>query len=237
MKKLLFTLLICLLIGVSNFACALDIENGYISINSSAIKELPPNQAEISFTIQTSDKSMKNASDENSRTANKVYTALKSLLGANDYIKTGQFSARPEYIYTKDNKRVLDKFVVTNSVVVKTKNILIVPKLIDAAVLQGATGIDNMNFTAVDYEDVCTDSYADLTKKSFTQASKIAKSINSQILGVKSIVTSCTTENQYHPYYPMMAKAVLDTASGASTPIESGKIRLNININSTFYVK
>lgn len=238
MKKLLFVILVlCTFFGVSSLARALEFENGYITINSNVIKDISPNQAEISFSVQTFDRVLKNASDENTKVSNKVYSVLKAIIGANDYIKTGQFSARPEYIYTKDNKRILEKFIVTNSVSVKTKNISLVPKLIDTAISQGATGVDSLNFIAVDYDEICSDNLAELTKKAYAQANKVARSINSQIIGVKSISTSCTTENQQRPYYPMMAKATIDAVSSASTPIESGKIKLNINVDAAFYVK
>lgn len=210
-------------------------EKGYISVSESVTKEVSPNQAEISINIETSDKSLQKASDENKIIANKVYSSLKSLLGTDDYIKTINYCARPQYTYTKENKSVLDKYLVSNTIVIKTKKIEMVSKFIDTAISQGATKVENLQFLAVDYDCECNDILADLTKKAYSKAVTIAKSINAQILGIKSINASCSSENNQRPYYAMMAKGSMDTT--ASTPIESGKIKIYANVDASFYVK
>lgn len=211
-----------------------DKESGYISVNTSTTKEISPNQAEITIKIETSDKSFKKASDNNKEIAKKVYSSLKSIIGANDYIKTSNYSARPEYIYT-NNKRTFEKYVVSNNVVVRTKNIDLIPKLIDSATNQGATTIENLNFSSNNYDDICKDTMAELTKKAYSQASTIASSINSAITGIKSINANCNSENAPRPYL-MMGKA-MTSDSNSSTPIESGKVKLFVNIDASFYVK
>ncbi len=237
MKKIIFLVgVLFTFASISVFSQTVELEKGYISVNLSDTKELLPNQAEISFTVETSDKLLKVASDLNKQIANKVYLSLKTHIAAGDYLKTGQYDVRPEYIYTKDNKKILDKYTVTNTVMLKTKNIALVTKFIDLAVTNGANKVNNLVFSASDYNSSCNDYLADLTKKAYNQASYIAKSVNSQITGVKAINASCTTNNSPRPYYAIMgSKAVVDNSY--SNPIESGKIIINLNINSSFYVK
>lgn len=237
MKKIFASLLVILLTGaLVATAETVDKETGYISVNFSTTKEISPNQAEISIKIETSDKSLQKASEENKTIAKQVYASLKLLIGANDYIKTSNYSARPEYIYTKDNKRVLDKYVVSNNVTVKTKSTDLVSKLIDTAIAKGATNVENLFFSTSDYDSSCNTALAELTKKASSQANAIASSINSKIIGVKSINASCNSDNVPRPYYAMMAKGMADNAA-ESTPIESGKVKINVNIDASFYVK
>lgn len=224
-----------LLVGLSTAADTVEKDKGYISVNESLTKEIYPNQAEISISIQSTDKLLKKASEDNKIIANKVYSVLKALLGSNDYIKTGSYRATPQYIYTKENKRILDNYVVTNTVSVKTQNIQLVSNLIDKAIASGATNVDSLIFSSTDYENTCNDMLADITKKAYNQASSVAKSINSSITGIKSISTSCNTENAPRPMYGMMAKSSMDAFS--STPIESGKIKLYANVDASFYAK
>lgn len=222
--------------GLCVIAETVEQNKGYISANASESKEIAPNLAEISIGIMTSDISLQKASEDNKLIANKIYSSLKALLGPQDYIKTSNYSAKPQYIHTKDNKRILDKYVVENSVLIKTKNIGLVSKLIDKAISQGATGVDNLQFLAEDYDCECNEMLAKLTKKTYLQADMVAKSINSQIIGIKSIDTSCNAENASRPYYGMMAmKSAMDSES--ATPIESGKIKIYANVNASFYVK
>lgn len=238
MKKVLLslTLVVLFFVGTAVKAEVIDKEQGYISISESKTVEIAPNQAEISIGIETSNVSLQKASEDNKRIANKVYTSLKAMLGTEDSIKTSNYSVYPQYIYTKDNKKLLDKYVVSNTVIIKTKKINLVSKLIDTATAQGATNVANLQFSAVGYEDSCDDTLAELTKKAYNKANVIAKSINSQITGIKSINVSCNSENNYRPMYGMM-KASMEDAAGASTPIESGKLKIYANVDTSFYVK
>lgn len=240
-KTLLSVLLLAALIPASlNFspaAAVVEKDEGYVSTSVSSTKEISPNQVQITINIETSDKSLQKAADENKIIADKVYSNLKTLLNCEkgDYIKTQNYNANPQYVYNKENKRVLDKYTVTNSVVIKTKNISLTPKLIDTAIAQGATNVNDLQFSTADYDDECNALLADLTKKAYKQADAIAASINSKIIGTKSLGSSCNPENNSPRPYVFMAKAAMDSAS--STPIESGKIKIYANIDASFYVK
>lgn len=238
MKKLVAAFLILFLTGtaLSTTAETVGCETGFISVNFSTTKEITPNQAEITINVETSDKSLQQASEENKTISKLVYTSLKALLGPNDYIKTSNYSARPQYIYTKDNKKILDKYIVSNSVTIKTKNTDLVSKLIDTAIAKGATNVENLLFSTSDYDNACNEALAELTKKSLTEANSIANSINSKIIGIKSINATCNSDSGPRPYYAMMAKG-MDNATASSTPIESGKVKLFVNIDASFYVK
>ena len=239
MKKLLLLALVssAIVVGtnISTPAATAEKEEGYISVNASSTQEIAPNQVEITINIETSDKSLQKASDDNKVIANKVYSSLKPLLGTNDYLKTQNYSANPSYLYTKENKKVLDKYIVSNNVIVRTKTITLAPKLIDTAIAQGATNVNNLQFSTTNYDDACNDVLSDLTKKAYKQADTVAKSINSQILGTKSINLTCTPENNQRPYMYMAKGAMNDSVS--STPIESGKIKIYTNVDASFYVK
>lgn len=240
MHSFLFSLVLYALVIVSispvlpTMADTIEKDKGFVSVNSSTTKEVAPNLAEISVNIETSDKSMQKASADNKVIADKVYSSLKKLLGATDYIKTSNYSARPQYIYNKDNKKVFDKYVVTNSVVVRTKNINLVSQLVDMAIGQGATSVDNLQFLVSDYDCACNEALAEITKKAYSQANSVANSINSKIIGVKSINATCNSENAQRPYYAMMTKSSMD--GNSATPIESGKIKIYVNIDASFYV-
>jgi uncharacterized protein YggE len=222
--------------SLAAFGSTSSIDAGFISVNASASQDVSPNQAEISFSVESSDKSMQKASADNKLASQKVYSALKALISKDDYIKTSNYSARPIYSYTKDNKRVLDKYVVTNTVTVKSKKTDLVSRFIDSAIANGATNVENLQFTASQYDDVCNKALSDLTKKAYSQASTIASSINSGITGIKTINASCTPENQPRPFYGMMM-AKSPEMDNSSTPIESGKLKINVNVDATFYVK
>lgn len=240
MKKIFIFITLILLFGfavLSTTAAITEKEKGYISVNTSDNKEISPDLAEITIEIETSDKLLQKASQDNKEIAGKVYSNIKALLGAEDSIKTNNYTAKPLYIYTKENKRIFDKYVVNNTILVRTKKTDIIPKLIDTAIAQGAKTVKDLSFLASDYDNICNEILAELTKKAYNQAFSVSKSINSHIAGIKSINAVCNSESSPSPraFYGMMSKAAADNES--ETPVESGKIKIYANIAASFYVK
>ena len=100
-------------------------DKGTISINTSADTEVSPDVAELSFAIKTSDtKSMQKATAQNKEISERVYNELKAMINpaTGDYIKTSDFNASPVYSY-QNSKKNLDKYEVSNRVIVHTKSI------------------------------------------------------------------------------------------------------------------
>ena len=216
-------------------------ERGYISVSASANKEIASDVAEISIEIQTFDsKSMQNATTENREISDKVYSAIKAMINpANgDFVKTADFNASPIYNYS-GGQRFFDKYLVSNSIIVRTKSINDVGAIIDKALALGATNISNLNFTVSNYDAQCDELLTQATQKAKAQADAVAKSVFSSVTGIKSISASCSTTNssaRIH-YNLLNAKAEGAMAADSATPIESGTVKIYANVNTNFYVK
>lgn len=248
MKKYLTSLLVLSVIassaGLSAQAINLEKERGKISVNTTANTEIAPDVAEISFAVQTYDlKSMQKATLENKEISDKVFTLLKSMIDTEngDYIKTSDFSAQPIYSY-QNSKKVFEKYEVSNRVIVHTKSIDKVGPMIDKAILAGATNVDNLSFSLSNYENQCNDLITIATKKAKDRANVIAKALGTSTDGISTITTSCSTNN-YNPPRLYMAKnmiadvaAEMSSASGATT-ISNGVVKVNANVNASFFVK
>ena len=248
MKKFLVTLtVLSLIIGGSSLSSqALTTETsnkGYISVNTSADKEVSPDVAEISFAIKTTDtKSMQKATALNKEISEKVYNELKAAINpaVGDYIKTSNFNAAPVYSYS-NSKRYLEKYEVSNRVIVHTKSIDKVGKMIDSAITSGATNVDSLSFSLSNYDSQCDDLISTAAKKAYNRANMLAKVMNTSVTGISSLNTSCSTNGGSQPRL-YMAKNMLseaagtaDSASGMS--IENGVVKINANVNATFFVK
>ena len=198
MRKFSLGLLLVLLTAVFiPVAISSDIEKGYISVNISESKEITPDIAEISFAVKTFDsKSMQKASNDNRTISDKVLTELKSMINPSngDYVKTSDYSASPVYTY-KDSKKYLDKYEVSNRVIVRTKSIDKLGYMIDKAISLGATNVDSLNFSVSNYENYCNDLLSSASDKAYKRASVVAKSVGSSLNGVKSFDTSCNANN------------------------------------------
>lgn len=219
-------------------------DRGYISVNTSADTEVSPDVAEISFAIKTSDtKSMQKATAQNKEISDKVYSELKAMINpaTGDYIKTSDFNASPVYSYS-NSKRNLEKYEVSNRVIVHTKSIDKIGKMIDNAITAGATNVDSLSFSISNYDSQCDELITKAAKKAYNRANLLAKVMNTSIAGVSSMSTSCGTNGGSQPRLYMAknmlaatADSVSESASGMS--ISNGVIKINANVNASFFVK
>jgi len=244
MKKILLSALVAglLIAGVSTEAVVSNNdERGYVSVSASANKEIASDVAEISIEVQTFDsKSMQNATVQNKQISDKVYSAMKEMVNpANgDFVKTANYNAAPIYNYSS-GKRSFDKYQVSNSIIVRTKNLKAVGPMIDKALSLGATNINNLSFTVSNYDSQCDELLSKAAQKARNQADILTRSVSSVVTGVKSIDGSCSNTNSHaRIHYNLMdlakaSGAVMETA----TPIESGTVKIYANVSASFYVK
>ena len=249
MKKTLLTAAVLGLIAVSaplstQAVTQVSHDRGYISVSTSANTEVAPDVAEISFAVQTSDsKSMQKATQLNKEASDRVLSVLSSMLNSSngDYIKTSDFSASPIYSYS-GSKRNLDKYEVSNRVIVHTKSLDKVGSMIDKAIEAGATNVDNLNFSVSTYDAQCNDLLGIATKKAQSRAGLLAKNLGTTLDGVRTFDVSCNANNYNSPRMyianNMLASVADEAASGAtSTTITGGVVKINANVNASFFVK
>ena len=242
MKKLGIAILILGLFLTPTIAMA-KTDKGIISVNTSADMDITPDIAEISFAVITNDyKSMQIATNENKIISEKVLSELQNLINKNngDYIKTSDFNATPVYTYV-NSKKTFDKYEVSNRVIVRTKSINNLGKMIDKAINAGATKVDNLSFTVSNYESQCNELITIASKKAKTRAESAAFALDTSLDGISSINTSCSVNNQNQPRLymakNMIAEVAADTFGGTETPISNGTIKIYANVNAGFFVK
>ena len=240
MKKI-FPLIVLLCMFIIP-AQAVSDERGYISVSSSANMEIAPDVAEISVTVQTFDgKSMQKAAVENKEISENVLNAMKKMINQNngDYVKTSDYNASPVYSYS-GSRRILDKYQVSNTVIIHTKSIDKVGAMIDKAVSLGASNISNLSFSVSNYEAQCNELLVTASKKAQTRAELLAKALSSNLDGIRSMDVSCSANSSVRTRM-FAANKMSDMASGeesvSSTAIESGVIKIFANLNASYFVK
>lgn len=223
-------------------------KRGYVTVSYTAEKEVAPDTVEVSISVKTDDKkSMQVATQENKEISDKIYAYLKGMItpANGDYIKTSNFSARPNYIYNS-GKRSFDKYEVSNNIIVHTKSIDKISTMIDKSLTLGATDIDSLNFSLSEKDAQCADLLSNATKQARKRADIIAAAAGSSVAGIKTIDTSCTVNRYGNVNYTrnsLMMKAagsVMEdgaTTEAAPTQIEAGVIKIYSNINAAFYLK
>lgn len=249
MKKLLLAVAV---LGLAAGLAATSVNaaedtRGYVTVATSANTEVSPDVVEINISVKTKDsKSLQKATAENKEISDKVYNAIKGMIDTTkgDYVKTSDFNATPVYRYT-NSKQIFDRYEVSNSVIVKTKNIAQAGDIIDKAISLGATNVNDLVFSISNYDNQCNDLIAVAAKKARTRGDIMAKSAGSYITGIKSMNASCSTSQNRPVQYRLMAKNMAFAGSSAdasapemsSTPIQGGIIKIYANLNTSFFVK
>jgi uncharacterized protein YggE len=251
MKKIIVLSILALTLSLStavNAECNCKPEQrGEIIVSATAEKEMAPDTAQITIEVTTYDsKSMQKAAQENKEISDKIHTRIKSIINTqnSDYIKTANYNAQAVYKYV-NNKRVFDKYQVSNNVIIKTKSIDKVGSIIDTATSLGATGVNDLNFSLSNYDDQCNDLIAEAAKKAREKANILAKNAMATITGVRSLSVSCNSSaNNNRRMYVNSYKMMMATADGAAaaapeaaTPVSAGTIKLNANVNAIFFAK
>ena len=246
MKK--FALLLVSMLIAQNISVATPMEKitetrGYISANSEKTKDVYPNIAEITFTKENTAKTIEQASTDNKKAIADINTELQKFKAADKdatEIKTGTYSARPNYVY-KNNKRQISGYTVVNSITVKTKSTDKLGKMIDAAIKAGADRVGSLSFSYENDGTLCKQLINEATKDVYETASQAATAAKQSIKGIKTINTGCYTQMNNTSNFRNYAQAkMLDTAEAAEEPetnVTPGKIKVRATVNAEFYVK
>ncbi len=216
---------------------------GFISLYTSKTKDVDPNTAKVTFAVENTSSDAQKASTENNEISNKIINALKLVTtDKTDIIKTTNFSIRPIYSNTATGKRVIKNYMAVNSVSVETKDIKKVAKLIDTAIAAGANRTDGLYYSYENDKSVCYELYPELIKDLKMQASILAQSAGTTLDGVKQLNASCNIDSiASNGRFFANSKAVnamdMVAEEAIPTPIESGKVKIRVNVNADFYVK
>lgn len=237
MKKLIVLVLLSGVLG--GVAFAENIERGFVNVSANATAELTPDVVEFSVAVQTFDnKSLQKATLQNRLISETVINNLKSMINSadGDYVKTSNYNATPVYVYS-NNKRSIDKYQVSNTVIVHTKSIDKVGEMIDKAIASGATNVNSLNFSVSNYENQCNDLINTASDKAKQTAFSAVKNFPANVVGIRTMDVSCSANNSYRPRL-LKSNAMMDSAAEvSSTTIEKGIVKIYANVNASYFVK
>ena len=247
MKKILLAATVLTVMGAlaagSVFAADVE-EKPYVNVSTKAAQEFAPNVANIKFYIETNDKDLNVATQKNKELSQKALEAVKKQLDSakGDSVKTINFSASPEYKY-KDGKRIFVQYNVSNGFQVTLKNTDKLGDVIAQGLQNGATRVDDLNFSLDNTDGACNSLIKEAAALSRTRAGELAKAAGSYVLGIKSINASCSGDSVMYPQARMLNSAKFASASAdsaameSSIPTELGTIKMYANVNANYFVK
>jgi uncharacterized protein YggE len=188
-----------------------------------------PDYAEVNGGVTTHGKSVKEASDANSKLMAAITSALKDAGIAQKDIQTSRFSIQPLYTSADaHSESKLTGYSVSNQVNVTIRDIGKVGDMLDRLVGAGVTNVGNIAFLHTDPSKLL-----DQAREAAVADAKRKAEIYAKASGIAlGRVVWITEDAGYAPPMPMMRMAA--AALGQSVPISAGEDTLQARITVGF---
>ena len=183
-----------------------------------------PNMATVSFAVETSATTAKQAAGENAKKSNKLLNALREITAKEVAIKTSGFNLTP--IYDKDSRLRPRGYRARNSVILETKSIDKLGTFIDEASRIGVSHIGSLTFG--------TDRDEELRKEAAVQAVQQAKEIAVNVAKAAGLTIRRIIKISYSPGGPVRPYRMEAMAAAVRTPIEVGEMSIEESVHLVF---
>lgn len=203
-----------------------------ITVTGDAVISAEPNQAQIEIGVVTQARTAPDASKENAERLTRVLTEIKKLLSKDDEVKTSGYSLTPTYRYPQGGKPEIVGYSASNTVRIKTNNLEIVGRLIDAAMQAGANNVNRLVFTLKDEQAAQLDALRSASAKAKAKAEAVAASLGLKIVKIVSVTEN---ERAVQPVF-RQAMAARAEAAAAPTPVEPGTVEVRSTVSMTVEV-
>lgn len=203
-----------------------------ITVTGEAVMSAEPNQAQIDIGVVTQARTAPEASKDNADRLTRVLAEIKKLLGKDDEVKTSGYALTPNYRYPQGGKPEIVGYNGSNTVRIKTNNLEIVGRLIDAAMQAGANNVNRLLFTLKDEQAAQLEALRSASAKAKTKAEAVAASLGLKIVKIVSVAEG---ERAVQPVF-RQAMAARAEAAAAPTPVEPGTVEVRSTVSMTVEV-
>ena len=194
-----------------------------------------PDVVDIQIGVQAQARTVADARDQAATAMDAVNKSIKGNGVADADIRTVQFSIDPRYTTPPGGgSSVLTGYQVSNVVSVRIRKIDTAGKIIDDAASAGGnnTTIRSISFSILDQTKLQAEAREAAVKDAKDRADKLAK-LNGVKLGKPLQISEGTSGAQPISFAPAPALARSDVA----TTIESGQLRITVNVNVNYSIE
>jgi len=205
-------------------------EAPFIEVSGQGSVELPSDQAEISFAMETHAEDAAGAASANANEMSRVFTAIRSGEFEGLQLETFGYSLQPQYATSEQRVRSIVGYIAYNNIRVTISDVDAVGRLIDVAVAAGANRVASITFSASDTEPARAEALAEAVGNARAQAEVIAASLGYQLGAPLEIRGG--SQRPSPVMYEMALRGV--AAQEAPTPIEAGSQTVDANVTIRF---
>lgn len=205
----------------------------FISVEGEGKVLAVPNVALINVGVDTENKEIPLAQNENTKKMNKIIDYLQKNNIRKGDIKTVSYNIYPQYDYL-DKGRVLKGYKVSHSIQIKIRDLSIIGKILDFVAKAGANNIGNIVFKIDDPKKLI----AEAREKAIKNAKNIA-SILAKELGVKlgKIISYNESHGGQNPPPVFIKSNVMGAPNQEFSPsVEKGSQEIKVFVNIDYEI-
>lgn len=194
-----------------------------------------PDQAQISFAVETFAPSAREAGEENARTMERVMAALVAAGVARRDLETQNYSVFPEYVHDEQGREPrIRGYRVSNQVLLTTRDLDRVGPLIDVALGAGANRMNGVNFSVTDSDAATTSALNQAVGRARTAAETMAAALGVRLGPVMQASTSTAPPP---PVQREMRREMMAAQDVAQTPINPGEQVVRATVSLVFAIE
>lgn len=206
-----------------------------ITLDALGKAEVIPDIAMTTIGMVAQAETLEEAQAQNTIVMNTLLERLRGLGIADEDLQTANYNVYPTYNYTEEDGRVQEGFEVSQSVVVKIRDIESANSVLALAGEVGANSVSGLRFTIDDTEVYKSEARKDALKQIDTKAKELK-----EMLGVDIVSIVSYNEYQGGGYGPVAYErnfTTSDMALGAAPDIEAGTEEVLLNVSITLEIR
>jgi uncharacterized protein YggE len=201
-----------------------------LTVVGEATLEVPADQLELNLGVVTEDASATEALERNAAVMRDVVRALHKIGLTDKEYQSGRFRLRPRYSARPRNAEPgwqpqITGYEVINSIAVKTTQLDLAGKLVEAANAAGANTIDNLRFTLKDERTQRRDVITQATRNARSDALAMASAADLRLVRILNIRLS---DADVQPGSLDIGRKLATASSG--TPLDPGALELTAKV-------
>lgn len=232
------TLSLLIVITVYNESFGQDgkYEKNTMSITGRGMTTASPDKASIMIGVESTQETAEAAVKENAEKTNKVIQVIKDSMAEGDKVSTAGYNLSPVYEYNNDTKKSEFKgYKASNQILVETKNLDDLGRLIDSVSKAGSNRIDSLTFDTTVREEYKKKALELAVNDAKSTAETVAGAAGVKIVKILSIRPGTDMPQPVYSDYAVRGKVAM--AESAPTPIEAGELTVNATVNIVFEIE
>ncbi len=242
--------ILAIVAGVSLVKSWDSIENSAvnsITVSGESKVSVSPDIATISFTIDETKSTSKEAQVLVSSKMDKAKVAMKALNIEDKDIKTSSYSLYPKYNYQYcpvyvsgvpcSTKQKLEGYEVSHTVIVKVRDVDTVGKVLEVIAQSGVNNITGPSFTVDDIEKVRADVRGKAIENAKSKAKILANQLNIDLEDLISFNESVANPREYMEDTVKVQSVPMAAGSSDGVSIPQGENEINVNVTLTYRIK